>query len=97
MLQDDLLAADYSGNIYRFNLNENRTELTLDGGLDNPMPVFLGSEQASVFGGSFGIITDMQIGPDGNLYIVSESLGKIFKVGPIPSYLICYHPITMIC
>jgi glucose/arabinose dehydrogenase len=106
VLKNDLLAADYLGNIYHFTLNENRTKLivdggldndtsthdftlldedrtklTLDGGLENPMPVIWGSEQASVFGGSFGIITDMQIGPDGNLYIVSESLGKIFKVG----------------
>jgi glucose/arabinose dehydrogenase len=88
VLKNDLLAADHLGNIYHFSLNENRTKLILDGGLDNSMPVILGytesdnSEQASVFGGSFGVITDMQIGPDGNLYIVSLSLGKIFKVGP---------------
>jgi aldose sugar dehydrogenase len=88
VLKNDLLAGDYLGNIYHFSLNENRTKLILDGGLDNSMPIILGYteldnyEQASVFGGSFGIITDMQIGPDGNLYIVSSSLGKIFKVGP---------------
>jgi glucose/arabinose dehydrogenase len=108
VLKNDLLAADFLGNIYHFTLNENRTKLIVDGGLDNntnthyftldengyrtkltldgslenSIPVILGSEQASVFGGSFGIISDMQIGPDGNLYIVSISLGKIFKVGP---------------
>ena len=78
VLKNDLLAASYLGNIYHFGLKENRTKLILNGGLEGSGP----PEEAFLFGESFGVITDMQIGPDGNLYIVSESLEKIFKVGP---------------
>jgi aldose sugar dehydrogenase len=34
------------------------------------------------FGGNFGGITDLKVGPDGYLYIVSIGLGKIFRIVP---------------
>jgi len=35
-----------------------------------------------IFGEEFGGTTDLKIGPDGYLYIVSVGLGKIFKIVP---------------
>jgi len=35
-----------------------------------------------VFGEGFGGITDLEMGPDGYLYIVSIGQGKIFKIVP---------------
>ncbi len=38
-----------------------------------------------VFGEGFGGITDIKVGPDGYLYVVSIGLGKIFKIVPSTS------------
>jgi hypothetical protein len=35
-----------------------------------------------IFGEEFGGISDLKIGPDGYLYVVSIGLGKIFKIVP---------------
>jgi aldose sugar dehydrogenase len=35
-----------------------------------------------IFGEDFGGITDLKIGPDGYLYVVSVGLGKIFRIVP---------------
>jgi aldose sugar dehydrogenase len=35
-----------------------------------------------IFGEEFGGITDLKIGPDGYLYVVSVGFGKIFKIIP---------------
>lgn len=33
-----------------------------------------------IFGKGFGVITDLEGGPDGYLYVVSISQGKIFRI-----------------
>ena len=35
-----------------------------------------------MFAKGFGGITDLEVGPDGYLYVVSIGLGKIFRIGP---------------
>jgi glucose/arabinose dehydrogenase len=80
--ENDLLVADYQGNIYHFSLNDNRTELTLNGSLVDRIADDQQESNRIKFGEGFGIITDMQIGPDGDLYIVSyKDLGSI-QSGP---------------
>ena len=65
-----------TGNLYNFKLNPQRTALLLDGKLadkvaDNP------DELSSViFGKGFGGITDIQVGPDGYLYVLSLYQGS---------------------
>jgi hypothetical protein len=34
----------------------------------------------AIFAGGFGGITDIQVGPDGNLYVLSYPYGKIFRI-----------------
>lgn len=53
-----------NGNLYRFELNDNSTELILDGLLNDR--VVKGSDELPkqmVFGQEFGAITDIEIGP----------------------------------
>ncbi len=79
---NDLFAADVNnGNIYHFDLNENRTELYLKGVLEDKIANTMEELQPVLFGEGFGGITDMQVGPyDGYLYIVSIGEGKIFRI-----------------
>jgi aldose sugar dehydrogenase len=79
--RNDLIVADFYGRIYHFRLNEDRTELLLNGSLSDKIANSQEEADQVMFGEGFGIITDMEIGPDGYLYLVSMPLGKIFKVG----------------
>jgi len=82
-IRDSCFVADGSGgNLNRFDLNAKRTGFILKGGLvdtvaDNP------AERDSVrWGTGFGGLTDLQLGPDGFLYAVSLSSGRIYKIRP---------------
>lgn len=86
---NDMFVADIENeNLYRFELNKNRTELltrglTADKIADNPSE----AEQAVIAHG-FGSITDIETGPDGYLYITAiesyypevEGSGTLFRV-----------------
>lgn len=75
------------GNLYRFRLNAERTRLVFDDPAlrdkvaDNAGRDDWVSEGAEILWGTgFGIVTDIQTGPDGALYLVSPSDGSIRKV-----------------
>src|SRR5215216_2732008 len=72
-----------TGNIYHFDLNEDRTQLVLTGELEDKIAETreTGEEQI-VFGEGFAGISDLEVGPDGYLYVVSLGQGKIFRVVP---------------
>jgi hypothetical protein len=38
--------------------------------------------QQLIFGSEFGAITDLDIGPDGNLYVLSFGQGAIYRIHP---------------
>jgi hypothetical protein len=37
-----------------------------------------------LFGEDFGIVTDLQVGPDGALYVVSLTNSAIYRISPVP-------------
>jgi glucose/arabinose dehydrogenase len=76
-----------NGTIYNFPLNEDRTDLILTGPLADRTADNNQETDSAVFGKYFGVITDLQIGPDGNLYVLSNYKhdGTIFKVSAINS------------
>ncbi|MGI0044967.1 MAG: PQQ-dependent sugar dehydrogenase, partial [Nitrososphaeraceae archaeon] len=79
--QNDLLVGDYhQGNIYHFELNQNRTGLVLSGPLEDRIARFSYEFEGIKFGEGFGRVTDLQVGPDGYLYIVSYGQGKIYRI-----------------
>jgi glucose/arabinose dehydrogenase len=84
--ENDMFVADYNhGNLYHFDLNGDRTKLVLNGSLKDQ--IAQSSEREGlrniIFGEGFGSVTDMEVGPDGYLYVVSYGQGKIFKIVPV--------------
>lgn len=82
---NDMFVGDvHNGRIYHFDLTEDRTHLVLPPELAGKVvknPNADGLDQI-IFGEEFGGISDLKIGPDGYLYVVSVGLGKIFKIVP---------------
>ena len=83
---DILIGSIVTGNIYRFDLNEDRTQLILAGELEDKIAETreTGTEDI-VFGEGFAGISDLEVGPDGYLYVVSLGQGKIFRIVPAGS------------
>ena len=75
--QNDLFVADFMhGNLYHFDLNQNRTQLMLNGSsLADGMAQHPKELADIIFTKAPGGITDMELGPDGYLYILSLSEG----------------------
>jgi glucose/arabinose dehydrogenase len=72
--KNDMFVGDVNnGNIYHFDLNGqmNRTELALDGLLDDKVGDNPDEINSTIFASGSGGITDLQIGPDGYLYALS--------------------------
>jgi aldose sugar dehydrogenase len=71
-----------NGTIFNFPLSDNRTHLVLTGPLADKAADNNQETGSVTFGRNFGIITDLQIGPDGNLYVLSNYKhdGTIFKI-----------------
>jgi len=84
--KNDLFVADvHNGRIYHFDLNEDRTELVLEGPLADKIIDTPSIEEFSniIFGEGFGGITDLEVGSDGYLYVVSIGQGAIYRIVPM--------------
>jgi len=83
----DLLVGDNNcGQLYSFELNPARDQLVFTSGVlqdrvANNSPSTCSGEMTE-FGSGFGVITDLENGPDGRLYVVSLTLGAIYRIGP---------------
>jgi glucose/arabinose dehydrogenase len=83
--KDDLFVGDTNnGYLYHFDLNENRTSLKLDGVLNDKTADKPEELKEIIFGSNFGQITDIELSPDGYLYILSHYKNKatIFRIVP---------------
>ncbi len=81
--ENDLFVADYvNGYIYHFELNEERSELVLTGQLQDKVANTQEELEDIIFGKFFGRITDIEVGPDGYIYIVSIDRGEIYRIVP---------------
>ena len=81
--------AHNNGNIYNFDLSEERTELIPNGGpLTDKVAEEKGELKDMIFAKDFGIITDLEIGPaDGYLYVVSFDQGAIYRIVPVANVI----------
>jgi glucose/arabinose dehydrogenase len=74
------------GYLFRFNLSENRRRLTwsdprlADLVADNTAKHNPTESESLAFGTGFGVSTDIQTGPDGNLFVVSSSTGSVYEI-----------------
>ena len=83
--RNDLFVASFNlGEIYDFDLNENRTNLESSNKGNNTIMEKLDVKNV-MFAHGLGQITDMDIGPDGNLYVLSKYLDTptIFRISSI--------------
>ena len=81
----DMFVGDvHNGRIYHFKLNNERNDLILPKVLAGKSTVNPTVSEAKeiVFGEGFGGITDLTVGPDGYLYVVSIGQGKVFRILP---------------
>jgi len=71
-----------NGTIFNFPLDKTRTHLVLSGPLSDKTADTNSETGSIIFGRNFGIITDLQLGPDGNLYVLTNYKhdGTIFKI-----------------
>jgi glucose/arabinose dehydrogenase len=75
--ENDLFAGDFkNGNIYDFKLNPDRMGLSLYGRLADRVVSRPEGLEAQTLAKGFGGITDIKVGPDGYLYILSFHLGS---------------------
>jgi aldose sugar dehydrogenase len=92
--ENDMLVADAKNHrIYHFELNQNRTALVLQSPLIDKVADGDNELNDVIFAGGFGLITDLEIGPDGYLYFVASDEGKIYSIipyNPNPD-LLCNH------
>ena len=93
--QNNMFVGDINnGLLYRFTLNEDRDNIfindTFVGDIDSLDDNEINDpkeNQPLIFGQGFGGITDIQVGPDGYLYVSTYS-GSIYKILPISDSII---------
>jgi hypothetical protein len=74
------------GHLFRLELTRNRREVDvadprLDDKVADNTTKWDGTESETLlFGRNFGVATDIHTGPDGDLYVVSSSLGAVFEI-----------------
>jgi glucose/arabinose dehydrogenase/DNA-binding beta-propeller fold protein YncE len=83
--ENNLFVGDInSGYLYRFQLNESRTGLLLNGSLTDKIANNEIETQQAAFAKFSAGITDLHVGPDGLLYVVTSN-GKILRLEPLPA------------
>lgn len=80
---NDVFVGDINnGRIYHFDLNQDRTGLMLQGALEDRVADNVGELGPVIFGTGFRSISDIEVGPDGYLYILLYGPGKIYRIVP---------------
>jgi aldose sugar dehydrogenase len=82
--QNDVFVSNiHNGTIYHFKLNNDRTAFVLKGPLADKVADTDNENKGIVFGSNFAGISDMIVGPDGYMYVVSLGRGIIYRIVPV--------------
>jgi glucose/arabinose dehydrogenase len=74
------------GHLFHFNLTGNRRKIGVDDArledrvADNLCKFDITESESLLFGRNFGVATDIQTGPNGNLFVVSLSDGAVYEI-----------------
>lgn len=79
-----LVGANNTPDLYLFRLNDDRDGFVLSGDLTDLVADSTTERNAVRFGQGFGVTTDIQVGPDGNVYVLSLSNGAIYQISAVP-------------
>jgi len=79
---DLFIGSVHNGTIYHFDLTKDREHLDLKGPLADKVANSPEESEELVFAKGVGLITDLEVGPDGNLYVLSfpKHDGTIFRI-----------------
>ena len=78
--QNDIFVGDLNiGSLYHFDLNEDRNQLLLDDPLKDRIANNQDELQEVILGQGFNGISDIEVGPDGYLYVLSYA-GDLFRI-----------------
>jgi glucose/arabinose dehydrogenase len=81
--ENDMFVGDFNnGNLYHFDLDKNRTGLYFREPLTDRIAQNPEELQNILFGEGFGGITDIELGPDGYLYILASTHDMILRIIP---------------
>lgn len=81
--ENDIFVGSATGNLYNFDLTEDRTQLDLQADLDDKIADNFEESESAIVASNLGIITDLEVGLDGYLYgILYGEEGKIFRIIP---------------
>jgi glucose/arabinose dehydrogenase len=85
--QNNLVVGDFNnGNLYHFRVNDARDGFDFTSpGISDLVADSSAEFQEVLLGRGFGGITDLKVGPDGLLYVLSFGLGKIFVISGQPT------------
>lgn len=87
--ENDLFVSRYllgnfdQATLYHFDLNKDRTELSLPGQLADKVVNTPEEDNMSILVSNLGVVTDLEVGPDGNLYLLQMTTGQNPKAGAI--------------
>jgi aldose sugar dehydrogenase len=80
---NDMFVGDINnGRLYHFDLNQDRTGLLLEGVLEDRVADSVQELDSVIFGTGLRSISDIEVGPDGYLYLVLYGPGKIIRIAP---------------
>ena len=82
--RNDLFVGDFkNGDIYHFDLSPDRKSLKLNGHLSDRIANTPEELDGVRFAEGFSGITDLEVGPDGYLYVLTYGKGTIYRIVPI--------------
>lgn len=81
--ENDLFVGDiHNGTVYHFEMNKERTGLLLEEPLSDKVANNTEELKEVIFAKGFGGITDIEVGDDGYLYVLSYVHGSIYRIIP---------------
>lgn len=81
--RNDIFVGDvHNGNLYHFDLSDDRASLLLEGDLSDKIADSPEELDNVIFAEGFGGISDLEVGPDGYLYVLSIGLGELYRIAP---------------
>lgn len=72
-----------NGQLYFFRLNATRDDFVLSGALADRVADSTAERNSLAWGTGWGIVTDLKIGPDGYLYVVSMFANRVYRIRPV--------------
>ncbi|HEX7274925.1 MAG TPA: PQQ-dependent sugar dehydrogenase, partial [Nitrososphaeraceae archaeon] len=82
--ENDAFVGDiHNGTLYHFDMNKTRTGFSLEGPLSDRIANSTSELRQVIFGTGFGGITDLEVGNDGYLYVLSYVNESVYRIHPV--------------